>query len=50
MTQTELFDAIRNLSVEHLKLLFEIAKELEVIQMQGGKVKELIVSYRGICK
>ncbi len=50
MKQTEVVDAIRNLSDEHIKLLFQVAKQMAVIQMQGGKVKELEVSYRGVCE
>lgn len=50
MKQTEVADAIRNLSDEHIKLLFEVAKQIAVIQMQGDKVKELEVTYRVVCE
>lgn len=50
MKQTEVVDAIHNLSDEHIKLLFQVAKDMADVQMQGGKVKELVVSYRVVCK
>lgn len=50
MTHSELFEAVLNLSDEHIGLLFKVAKQLAIFQERGCKIESMKIKYSGVCE